>query len=121
MVLNSKIHIMVYTASFYEELHYEDGHKPAIKIMIKTDLAKEIRILFRKGQEMKEHKAPYPIVVQILEGSIDFGTDGQRYPLKKGMMIALPANQIHDLRAMEESMVRLSLNLQDQTSRVEGI
>lgn len=69
--------------------------------MIKTDLVKEIRILFRKGQEMKEHKAPYPIVVQILEGSIDFGTDGQRYILNKGMMIVLPANQVHDLIALE--------------------
>lgn len=112
---------MVHTASFFEELHYEDGHKPAIKVMIKTDLAKEIRILFRKAQEMKEHKAPYPIVVQILEGSIDFGTDGQRYVLNKGMMIVLPANQVHDLIALEESMVRLSLNLLDQTSRVEKV
>ncbi|WP_316934142.1 cupin domain-containing protein [Chryseobacterium luteum] len=61
---------MVHTASFYEQLHYEEGGKPAVKVMVKTDLAKEIRILFRKGQEMKEHKAPYPIVVQILEALI---------------------------------------------------
>lgn len=112
---------MVHTASFYEDLHYEEGNKPAVKVMIKTDLAKEIRILFRKGQEMKEHKAPYPIIVQVLEGIIDFGTDGQRYLLNKGMMIVLPAHQIHDLIAQEESMVRLSLNLQDHTSRVEGV
>lgn len=112
---------MIETASFYDELHYEDGNKPAVKAMIKNDLAKEIRILFRKNQEMKEHKAPYPIIVQVLEGAVDFGVEGQRYILKKGMMIQLSENIPHDLLAMEESMVRLSLHVKDQTSRVENI
>jgi quercetin dioxygenase-like cupin family protein len=112
---------MIETASFYDELHYEEGNKPAVKVMLKNDLAKEIRILFRAHQEMKEHKAPYPIIVQVLEGSIDFGTEGKRYILKKGMMIQLSANIPHDLLALEESMVRLSLSLLDHTSRVENI
>ncbi|UZT99329.1 cupin domain-containing protein [Chryseobacterium fluminis] len=112
---------MVETVSFYDDLHYEDGHKPAVKVMLKNDLAKEIRILFRKGQEMKEHKAPYPIIVQVLEGLIDFGVEEKRYLLKKGMMIQLSADIPHDLVALEESMVRLSLNLQDHPSRVENI
>jgi quercetin dioxygenase-like cupin family protein len=109
---------MIETASFYDELHYEAGNKPAVKVMIKNDLAKEIRILFRNNQEMKEHKAPYPIIVQVLEGSIDFGIEGKRHILNKGMMIQLSANIPHNLLALEESMVRLSLNLQDSAARV---
>jgi quercetin dioxygenase-like cupin family protein len=112
---------MIETASFYDELHYEEGNKPAVKVMIKNDLAKEIRILFRNHQEMKEHKAPFPIIVQVLEGSIDFGVEAERYILKKGMMIQLSANIPHDLLALEESMVRLSLSFQDNSTRIKDI
>ena len=107
--------------SFYEDLHYEEQTKPAIKVMIKTPDAKEIRLVFRKGQEMKEHQAPYPIIVHVLEGTIDFGVKQERILLKKGMMIALERNVLHDLIAQEDSIVRLSLNLQDTTRRVESI
>ncbi|SHM73418.1 AraC-like ligand binding domain-containing protein [Chryseobacterium carnipullorum] len=103
---------MTDTASFYEDLRYEDGKKPAVKTMIKNDFAKEIRILFRDTQEMKAHTAPFPIIVHVMEGLIDFGVDGKRHLLKKGMIIQLPAHVPHDLIALQESMVRLSLLLQ---------
>ncbi|WP_343643792.1 cupin domain-containing protein [Chryseobacterium sp.] len=112
---------MISIASFYDELFYESGNKPAVKIMIKTHLAKEIRILFRKDQEMKKHTAPYPIVVQTLEGSINFGVEGEIHLLKKGMMISLPAHIPHNLIALEDSMIRLSLNLQDNDSRLKEL
>ncbi|WP_369412540.1 hypothetical protein [Mesonia aestuariivivens] len=32
---------------------------------------------------MKEHKAPLPIIVHILEGNIDFGIEGEIKSLKK--------------------------------------
>lgn len=107
--------------SFYDDLQYEEQTKPAIKVMVKTPFAKEIRIVFRKGQEMKEHKAPFPIVVQVLEGIIDFGVENERLLLKRGMMITLEGNIAHDLIAREDSIVRLSLNMQDTTQRVESV
>ncbi len=107
--------------SFYDDLQYEEQTKPAIKVMVKTPYAKEIRIVFRKGQEMKEHKAPFPIIVQVLEGAIDFGVEKERILLKRGMMLSLEGHIPHDLIAEEDSIVRLSLNLQDTTQRVESV
>lgn len=108
--------------SFYDDLQYEEQKtKPAIKVMLKTPFAKEIRIAFRKGQEMKEHKAPFPIIVQVLEGTIDFGVENERFLLKRGMMIALEGDIAHDLIAKEDSIVRLSLNMQDTIQRVESV
>lgn len=107
--------------SFYDDLQSGEYTKPAIKVMVKTPYAKEIRLVFRKGQEMKEHRAPYPIIVQVLEGTIDFGVEQERILLKRGMMIALEGHVPHDLIAEEDSIVRLSLNLQDTTQRVESI
>ncbi|MGO2359359.1 MAG: cupin, partial [Mesonia sp.] len=77
--------------------------------------------VFKKGQIMKEHKTPFPIVVEIFEGSIDFGVHGENHILNKGELIALEGSVPHDLTAQEDSIVRLSLNKQDTAKRVEDV
>jgi quercetin dioxygenase-like cupin family protein len=55
-------------------------------VILETSFSKEIRILLKNGQTMKEHKAPFPIRVHILEGTIDFGIKGEIKSLKKEML-----------------------------------
>lgn len=112
---------MAVIASFFADLNYIEGPKPAIKVMVNNGSVKEIRILFSKRQEMKEHKAPYPITVQVLKGEIEFNTEGQSYVLTEGMLIALDASVPHSLHGNEDSIVRLSLNLNDQVERVQSV
>ncbi|TKC12403.1 cupin [Pedobacter polaris] len=107
-------------ASILKDIEYQDK-QPAIKVLLNTPAVKEIRISFKKGQEMKAHQAGYPIVVAVIEGCIDFGVDQQRYILDKGMLIALDANVSHDLKAEEDSIVRLSLNKLDSIERVQQV
>lgn len=70
---------------------------------------------------MKEHKAPFPIIVHVLEGTIDFGVLGEIKKLQKGAIITLEENIPHDLTALENSIVRLSLSKLDNASRVEKV
>ncbi len=70
---------------------------------------------------MKAHQAPYPIIIHTLEGSIDFGVNGEQVILHKGDLLTLEANVIHTLKALEDSIVRLTLNRSDQTQRVERV
>ncbi|MDN6280235.1 MAG: cupin domain-containing protein [Psychroflexus sp.] len=108
------------TADLLNNIEYNEK-RPAIQVMLDTDAGKEIRIAFKKGQVMKEHQTPFPIVVEIFEGSIDFGAEGQTHELKKGGLIALDGNVPHDLKATADSIVRLSLNKADKTERVENV
>jgi quercetin dioxygenase-like cupin family protein len=107
-------------ASLVKDLQYNDT-KPAIQVLIDTEAGKEIRITFREGQVMKEHKTPFPIIVEIFEGAIEFGVLGEIHHLIKGDLVALDGNVPHDLKALQTSTVRLSLNKADSAKRVEEV
>ena len=108
------------TASIYESLEFNEN-RPAVKVLFETPFTKEIRIALKKGQEMKEHKTSFPIVIHIVEGAIDFGLPTERLYLRKGDLIALDGNVPHDLMAEEESVVRLTLTIQDTSDRVKNV
>ncbi len=108
------------TASLLKDLEYNDK-KPAVQVLLETDSSKEIRIAMKKGQVMKEHKTPYPIVVELFEGLIGFGVNGNVHKITKGDMLTLEGNVPHDLKAEEDSIVRLSLAKSDSVERVKGV
>lgn len=108
------------TASLLEDIVYGED-RPAIKVMLENTATKEIRIVFRAGQEMKEHSAPFPIVVEVVDGEIDFGVNGKRIALNRGMLITLEGHVPHDLLAKKDSVVRLSLNKADTVDRVKEV
>ncbi len=108
------------TASLTEDLIYKDS-KPVITVLFETATSKEIRIVFKKGQLMKEHKTPFPIVVELFSGSVDFGVKGKKHQLTAGNLIALDGDVPHDLVANEDSIVRLSLSINDKVERVKQV
>ena len=108
------------TASIYQDLEFNEN-KPAIKVLLETDFTKEIRILLNKGQEMKEHQTPYPIVVELVSGAIIFGVEGKEYDIEKGGLLTLAGGIPHHLIAKEESIVRLTLRKSDSYARVEDV
>lgn len=107
-------------ASLTENIKYNPD-KPNAELLLETEFTKEIRITFREGQTMKEHKAPFPIVVEIFEGAIDFGLNNETLHLQKGDLITLSANIPHDLKAVQESIVRLTLSKGDKIQRVQEV
>lgn len=70
---------------------------------------------------MKEHKAPFPILIHLLEGSIELGVQGEKNALKQGDIIALDGGVPHDLLANENSVIRLTLSKQDKAERMENV
>lgn len=108
------------TTSLRNELVYNDD-KVSVKVMMETETSKEIRILFKKGQIMKEHKAGFPITVEIHQGAITFGVNGEDLILNTGDLIYLDANVPHDLLANKDSIVRLTLSKFDKVERVENV
>jgi quercetin dioxygenase-like cupin family protein len=106
--------------SFHNELEFDD-HRVKTKLMIETSFSKEIRILMKKGQVMKEHQAPFPILIHVLSGKINLGVSGTAHSLKSDDIISLDANIPHNLDAEDDSIIRLTLSKQDKTERVQEV
>lgn len=97
------------TASIFKDINYGDT-KPVLQALLETDFTKEVRITFKAKQILKEHKTAYPIVVQVVEGKIDFRVAQTIQTLEKGDLITLSASVPHDLTAHEDSVVRLTVS-----------
>ena len=105
-------------ASFLENIKF-NSDKPALSLLSDTSFSKEIRIVFKKGQVMEDHEAPFSIIVQVIRGSIDFGVNEETRQLNTGDMVSLKPHEVHNLTALEESIVRLTLSKSDSLQRVK--
>ncbi len=92
---------------FLEGVHFEKLH---IEALSENSLTKEIRICMPKGAIIDKHKAPGSISVQVLEGKIIFEAKNEKIEMPKGVLISLEAQVLHRLDALENSVIRLSLN-----------
>lgn len=106
--------------NIYDHLEYGEK-KVKITPMLETESSKEIRIVFKKDQIMKDHKTAFPIAVEIFEGEIDFGIGEKVYTLIKGDIVSLEPNILHNLKAKADSIVRLTLSKNDSLARVQGV
>lgn len=97
------------TASFNKNVEFKDK-KLKTELMLETDFSKEIRISMKQGQEMKEHQSPYPIIVQVLKGKIEFGAENKMVNLSQFDLVSLEGYVPHNLIALEESLIRLSVS-----------
>lgn len=106
------------------KFNYSDGFNPekaAIKLVLETSFSKEIQISMKKGQIMKEHTAPFPIIVHLLDGRVEFRVSGKSHPLVIGDILTLEARVPHDLEATEDSVIRLTLSKHDHEQRVKTV
>ena len=106
--------------NIYDDIVYGE-EKVKVSPILETEFSKEIRIVFKKNQIMKDHKTAYPITVEVFEGSIDFGVGEKVYSLVKGDIVSLEASIVHNLKANEDSIVRLTLSKSDSINRVKGV
>jgi quercetin dioxygenase-like cupin family protein len=106
--------------SFYNEIEY-DKTRVKTKVIVETSFSKEIRILLMAGQLMKEHKTPFPILIHLLQGHIELGIQGEICSMKSGDIITLEGDISHDLKAIENSVVRLTLSKHDKVERLKDV
>ena len=62
---------------------------------------------FDKDEGLSEHTAPFDALVYVFNGEAEITISGERFVLKKGQMIIMPANEPHALKAIEKFKMML--------------
>ncbi|MDL9936935.1 cupin domain-containing protein [Gordonia sp. ABSL1-1] len=85
------------------------GTRPNISVLARLTKANVIRLSFRAGQVMADHKAGRPILVIGQRGEIDFAVSGEHITVTPGTSIHVEAEVSHALTAVTDAVVTLVL------------
>ena len=72
------------------------------RVLLKNPGGTVTLFAFGKGESLSEHTAPYDALVICIEGEVDIEVSGQKYLLKEGETITMPANQPHAVQAASD-------------------
>jgi quercetin dioxygenase-like cupin family protein len=73
------------------------------KTLFKTECLEVIRIVMQAGKIISEHEAPGEIIVQCLEGRIEFTAAGETQELGSGQLLYLEAATPHSICCAEDA------------------
>ncbi len=75
--------------------------------LVDNDHVRVVTFAFDTGEQLTEHTAAMPVVVQMIAGTVRFEVIGETHDLGPGDCVYLAAKEPHSLEALEPS--RLSL------------
>ncbi|GAB7548817.1 cupin domain-containing protein [Cupriavidus sp. 8B] len=70
-----------------------------------------MRLVLTAGKHMPAHAVAGPITVQCLEGEVDIGVEGAHRLLRRGDLIYLESNVMHDVTAISNASLLVTLVL----------
>ena len=75
--------------------------------LVKDDALNVLLMLLKKGARLPEHRTKGPIALHVLSGAVRFTARNQDAQLVSGSMAALDRDVVHELEALDESIVLL--------------
>lgn len=75
----------------------------------RDELVRLVVFGFDEGQELTEHTSASAAVVQVVSGSVTVGVEGEERRMGPAAWLLLPPGMPHSLRALEPSVVLLTL------------
>lgn len=79
------------------------------RVLYKDDDLRLVAFAFDAGQELTEHTASMPAVVQVVSGSIEVTLGGDTVQLTAGSWLHMPAHLPHSVRAAEPAVMLLTM------------
>lgn len=75
--------------------------------LVDNDQVRVVMFAFDVGEELTEHTAALPVVVQVVTGALRFEVAGETRELSAGDVVYLAANEPHSLQALEPCLMSL--------------
>src|SRR5688572_23645884 len=84
--------------SLVDMLQYQDGSIVS-RVLLKNQGGTVTLFAFDVGEGLSEHTAPFDALVVVTDGAADIEISGERFQVKQGETIVLPANLPHAVKA----------------------
>jgi len=88
------------------------------RTLIKYDDFRVVLIALAAEARMEEHKAEGRISIHVLSGHIQLRASGRTFNLRSGGLLALDRGVSHDVHALEESALLLTIAWPGRTRRI---
>jgi quercetin dioxygenase-like cupin family protein len=75
--------------------------------LVDNDHVRVVAFAFDAGEQLTEHTAAMPVVVQLVTGSMRFEVAGEAHHLTPGDCVYLAPGEPHSLEALEPSLMSL--------------
>lgn len=79
------------------------------RVLYRDDRLRVVGFAFAEGEELTEHTSPLPVVIQVVQGRLDLVLGGEKTQALPGSWIRLPARLPHTVRALEPSVMLLTM------------
>jgi quercetin dioxygenase-like cupin family protein len=79
------------------------------KTLIKYDTLRVVLVALQAGKTLPEHRTEGRISVHVLSGHVEVKAAGRTFNLRPGSLLALDQNLPHDIQALQESDVLLTI------------
>jgi quercetin dioxygenase-like cupin family protein len=88
------------------------------RTVLKAQGARVVLFAFDAGQELTEHTAAVPILLQVIDGRLRVGAEGATVELVPGGLVHIGTRVPHEILALEPS--RMVLTMLDARTRGEA-
>lgn len=99
---------MKFVGSLADEIDVQAGSTVS-KVVVKDGPLRLVLFAFDAGEELTEHTASLPVVIQVIDGSVTVEASGDRAELSAGGWLFLEANEPHTVVAEEPSKMLLTM------------
>ena len=79
------------------------------KVLYKDDQVRLVLFAFDAGQELTEHTAAVPAIVEVISGRLQVGLGDDEAELAAGSWVHMPAKLPHSVVAVEPSVMLLTM------------
>lgn len=102
-----------------EQLQFSE-QGPQARLLADSQDARLVGFALRAGQEIKEHRSPSQLLVQVIDGNLTFTVAGQSFALCAGMVLQVGAGRLHHLRATSDTLMLLIMTPSPARIHAEG-
>lgn len=79
------------------------------RVLFADERCRVVLFAFDEGQELSEHTAAVPAVVQVLSGRLEIQLGGDTLDARPGSWLHMPAHLPHSVSALEPSLMLLTM------------